>query len=70
MAMALQNCFYIVPFNDGSERHRVFDNHMTKWIKFRVPIHLTHVTKGGNMCHHNGAESYYAARAFRGVLRV
>ncbi|MBP6731391.1 MAG: DUF4256 domain-containing protein [Chitinophagales bacterium] len=53
-----------------------FDTKTSSWVKTPVPIRKL---KGAIFCdrryntvftYHNGAESYYAGRAFRGVVRV
>ncbi|MGC9471949.1 MAG: DUF4256 domain-containing protein [Bacteroidales bacterium] len=58
------------------QKHGKFDTKSSSWIKTPSEIR----TRGGALfcdrrydhvfVYHNGAESYYAARGFRGVLRV
>lgn len=62
--------------NTVSQKHGNFDLKKSSWIKTPADIRNLAVPSFCDRCYntvfvyHNGAESYYAARGFRGSLRI
>jgi hypothetical protein len=76
--MAADMCIEILTEEQYRELQKLgrFDTKTSSWVKTPAEIrklggaHFCDLRYGTVFVYHNGAESYYAARAFRGSLRA